>query len=50
MKQKHKIWQDEYHPVAITSEKWFRHKMEYMHNNPVQKGFVERSEDWKYGS
>ena len=45
-----KVWQDEFHPEAITSEKWFRQKMEYMHNNPVRKGFVEKPEDWKYSS
>jgi len=46
----YKVWQDEYHPIAITSEKWFLQKMEYMHNNPVRKGFVDRSEHWKYSS
>ena len=49
-KQDYKIWQDEYHPIAITSEKWFLQKMEYMHYNPVRKGFVERPEFWKYSS
>ncbi|MBN2410160.1 transposase, partial [candidate division KSB1 bacterium] len=49
-KQDYKIWQDEYHPIAITSGKWFLQKMEYMHNNPVRKGFVERPEFWKYSS
>ena len=45
-----KIWQDEYNPVAVTSMKWFRQKMEYMHQNPVRKGFVGKPEDWKYSS
>jgi len=49
-KQEYKVWQDEYHPVAITSEKWFIQKMEYMHDNPVRKGFVEKPEYWKYSS
>jgi len=49
-KQDYKIWQDEFHPIAITSEKWFLQKMEYIHNNPVLKGFVERPEYWKYSS
>jgi len=30
--------QDEYHPIAITSEKWFLQKMEYMHNNQKRPG------------
>ena len=45
-----KIWQDGYHPVAILSEKWFREKMEYMHANPVRKGYVVSPEEWKYSS
>jgi REP element-mobilizing transposase RayT len=45
-----KVWQDDYHPVAILSEKWFNEKMEYMHNNPVRKGYVNKPEDWKYSS
>jgi REP element-mobilizing transposase RayT len=45
-----KIWRDEYHPVAIMSEKWFYEKMAYMHNNPVRKGFVLSPEGWKYSS
>ena len=49
-KTKIKIWQDDYHPLAITSEKWFKEKMEYMHYNPVRKGFVVNPEDWKYSS
>ena len=45
-----KIWQDEYHPEAIYSEKWFHQKLNYMHDNPVRKGFVTQPEDWKYSS
>jgi putative transposase len=45
-----KVWQDEYHPEAIYSEKWFHQKLSYLHDNPVRKGFVSRCEDWKYSS
>jgi putative transposase len=45
-----KIWQDEYHPIAIISEKWFNEKLAYIHNNPVRKGFILKPEDWKYSS
>ncbi|MCK5146203.1 hypothetical protein KAR48_05575 [bacterium] len=49
-KQQYKIWQDEYHPVALISVKWITEKMNYIHNNPVRKGFVETAEHWKYSS
>jgi len=46
----HRIWQAGYHPVAITSRTFFDEKLEYIHNNPVKKGFVEKPEHWKYSS
>jgi REP element-mobilizing transposase RayT len=45
-----RIWQEGYHPVAITSKAFFNEKLIYNHNNPVKKGFVERPEHWKYSS
>ena len=50
LKQIYKVWQDEYHPIALKSERWFVQKLQYMHNNPVRKGFVEVPEYWKYSS
>ncbi|MHB9037745.1 MAG: REP-associated tyrosine transposase [Armatimonadota bacterium] len=45
-----KVWQDEYHPKAITSLDVFRQKAEYAHNNPVRKGLVADAEDYYYSS
>jgi lipopolysaccharide export system protein LptC len=45
-----KVWQEGYHPKAILSEKMFNQKLEYIHNNPILKGFVEKPEYWKYSS
>ena len=47
---RYKIWQDEFHPEAIYSERWFYQKLDYIHNNPVRKGFVTCPEEWKYSS
>ncbi|MCX6134475.1 MAG: transposase [Ignavibacteriales bacterium] len=46
----HKIWQSGSHPVLIESSHFFEQKLEYIHNNPVTKGYVERPEDWKFSS
>ena len=48
--RKYKIWQDEYHPIALHSEEWFNQKLDYMHFNPVRKDFVTKPEDCKYSS
>ena len=49
-KKINKLWQEGYHPQAIISEAMFLQKLEYIHHNPVKKGFVERPEYWKYSS
>ena len=50
LEQKYKVWQDEYHPIALKSGAWFNQKLDTLHHNPVRKGFVERPEQWKYSS
>ncbi len=44
------IWQRENCPEVIVSEKFSIQKIQYIHNNPVKKGFVTRPEDWSYSS
>ena len=49
-KQDYRIWANESHPIALKSDIWIRQKINYIHQNPVRKGFVEIAEDWKYSS
>ncbi|MFQ6114904.1 MAG: hypothetical protein ACE5NG_12620 [bacterium] len=49
-KRDYKVWQDEYHPQIIYTDQVCRQKLEYMHNNPVVKGFVDTPEYWLYSS
>ena len=37
-------------PIQILSDEMFHQKLTYIHNNPVEAGFVEKAEDWLYGS
>lgn len=46
----HKVWQTGFHPIAIMTETFFLEKLNYIHQNPVRKGFVEQPEYWKYSS
>jgi len=46
----YKIWQSGSHPEAIVSKDFFNQKLNYIHNNPVRKGFVEYPEHWLYSS
>jgi REP element-mobilizing transposase RayT len=45
-----KIWQEGSHPEAIESGEFFDQKLNYLHENPVRKGYVTRPEDWVYSS
>ncbi|HEY5614884.1 MAG TPA: transposase, partial [Bacteroidota bacterium] len=46
----YKVWQQGSHPEAITSQKFFVQKLNYIHENPVRKGYVEKPEHWVYSS
>ena len=44
------VWQEEFHPEQVYSQPFFEQKLNYIHDNPVRAGFVEKVEDWKYSS
>ncbi|MBU4217201.1 transposase [Candidatus Parcubacteria bacterium] len=44
------IWQRENYPEVMTTEIFYNQKLNYIHNNPVKRGFVSMSEDWLYSS
>ena len=44
------FWQQHNKPLEITGQQMFDEKLLYIHQNPVQAGFVTREEDWKYSS
>ena len=46
----YKIWQSGSHPEAIISQDFFKQKLNYIHDNPVRKGFVEQPEHWLFSS
>ncbi len=44
------IWQKNNYPEIIEIEKFFKQKLNYVHQNPVKKGYVEKEEEWVYSS
>ena len=48
--QDYQFWQEGSHPQAITSEDMFLQKLEYIHNNPVRRGYVDEPAHWRYSS
>jgi len=45
-----KVWQPGFHPIYIISDYFFSEKLDYIHYNPVRKGFVKQPEEWEYSS
>jgi putative transposase len=48
--QKYQLWQEGSHPQLIQGEEMLRQKIEYMHNNPVKRGYVDDPVHWRYSS
>jgi hypothetical protein len=44
------LWQQDNHPIALYDVKILHQKLDYIHNNPVQAGFVDKAEDYLYSS
>ncbi|MBU6140639.1 MAG: hypothetical protein KGP29_03660 [Proteobacteria bacterium] len=46
----YRFWKEDNQPKIIESEKFAIQKKNYVHNNPVVKGYVARSEYWRWSS
>jgi putative transposase len=46
----HQLWQEGSHPQQIISDEMMAQKLEYIHANPVKRGYVEESIHWRYSS
>ena len=48
--KEYQFWQQNNQPIEIWSLKVFEQKLNYIHQNPVESGFVIESWEWKYSS
>ncbi|MBL7149447.1 MAG: transposase [Candidatus Cloacimonetes bacterium] len=46
----YQVWQEGLHPQLVNEEDIFIQKVEYIHENPVRRGYVIQPEYWKYSS
>jgi putative transposase len=44
------LWQSNNYPEIVEGEQFYNIKQNYIYNNPVEKGYVEKPEDWLYTS
>ena len=48
--ENYQFWTHENHAIELRTPDFIREKIEYIHNNPVRAGIVEKPEDYLYSS
>jgi putative transposase len=48
--QQFQLWQEGSQPKEIADEAMLRQKLEYLHDNPVKRGYVDDPVHWRYSS
>lgn len=46
----YQFWQEGVHPEWIQNEDMMRQKIDYIHQNPVKRGYVDEAVHWRYSS
>jgi len=47
-KKSYQVWEEGYHPKLIQGEAMM--KIDYIHQNPVKRGYVDEAVHWRYSS
>lgn len=47
---RYQFWQEGSHPQLVQDEEMLRQKLEYIHFNPVKRGYVDDPVHWRYSS
>ena len=48
--QEHQVWQEGFHPELILGDTMLTQKLNYLHYNPVRRGYVNDPAHWRYSS
>ena len=48
--REYQFWQEGSHAELVCSEAVMRQKLDSVHQNPVQRGYVDLPEHWRYSS
>ena len=46
----YQFWQEGYHPEWVQNDEMMKEKIHYIHHNPVDRGYVDKAEHWRYSS
>ena len=48
--REYQVWQEGIQPKLIQNDAMMKDKIEYIHNNPVKRGYVDEAQHWRYSS
>jgi putative transposase len=48
--EKYQLWEQDNHPIELSSPAFIQQKIDYIHDNPVAAGLVYKAEDYIYSS
>ncbi|MCR9294782.1 MAG: transposase [bacterium] len=48
--QVYQLWQEGSHPQRVENEAMLRQKIQYIHDNPLRRGYVDDPIAWRYSS
>jgi REP element-mobilizing transposase RayT len=46
----YQFWQEGVHPELIQNQEMMYQKVEYIHQNPVTRGYIDQARHWRYSS
>jgi len=46
----YQLWQEGYQPKLIQNNEMMLNKIEYIHHNPIKRGYIEEDWHWRYSS
>ena len=49
-RSQYQVWQEGIHPQLIQDQATLHQKIQYIHQNPVKRGYVNEAEHWRYSS
>jgi len=50
MQTEYQVWQEGIHAKLINSESMMIEKINYIHNNPLKRGYVDEASHWRYSN
>ena len=48
--REYQFWEEGSHPEQIQNDEMMQQKLDYMHRNPVERGYVDDPTHWRYSS